>query len=427
MNKKWSDHDVAKIAELRNNGSTWSEVSDAMGATPEQVRNVFRNRAKTAQADPGAGTQKNFKNGMMDALGYSDVEISTPADALEFFGLDPVEWSVATFSCAVRQSGGKDPHNVYTVRGNFKPKVEVQDARDEIKLFVEEAKAAAKKAKKRVAKKPARKKSGKMAMLSLADLHIDKLAIGEVVMDRDATFELQREIAQNAINGLAEKVSRDGVDQIYFVVGHDLFNDDGKINKVPSTTSGTPQQSDLDWQKVYRETRLMLCNMVDQLTEIAPVFVPVIPGNHDFKKVFYLGDAMEIWAEGNKNITVDNSTGLRRYYEYGNTLFGMCHHIKATDANAVMSVEAADMWRSNQGREWLVGHLHQARKTNVRVSDSERQLDGVSVRILPSLSANDEWHSSMCYVGSVPAALGLVYDEQTGLETVHQWNETLQK
>ncbi|MBP48469.1 MAG: hypothetical protein CMH53_11075 [Myxococcales bacterium] len=423
MSKKWSDQDVAKISDLRNSGSTWAEVSDAMGATPEQVRNVFRNRAKTAQAKPETGEmQKNFKNGMMDALGYSDVDISAPADALKFFGLDPREWSVASFSCSVRQAGGKEPRNVYAVRGNFKPKVEVQDTRDEIRELIEEAK---KNVKVRVPKRRAKKKRGKMAIISPADLHIDKLAVGEVVMDRDANFDLQKDLFTRAIHGLAEKVSKEGIDQIQFVVGHDLFNDDGKINKVPSTTSGTPQQSELDWQRVYRETRALMCKMIDELSEIAPVFVPIIPGNHDFKKVFFLGDAIEIWAEGNKNVTVDNSTGLRRYYEYGNTLFGMTHHIKATDANAIMSVEAADQWRSNQGREWLVGHLHQARKTNVKVSDSERQLDGVSVRILPSLSANDEWHSSMGYVGSVPAALGLVYDEKAGLETVHQWNEDL--
>ncbi|MCP4730474.1 MAG: hypothetical protein GY872_10420, partial [Roseibacillus sp.] len=109
-----------------------------MSATPEQVRNVFRNRSKVSKPASKAGeTTKNFKNGAMDALGYAEEEISTPEDALMFFSLDPREWEVVSFGCSVWQSG---ENNLYAIKGSFKPKKEIAEARDEIRDLIEEAK-----------------------------------------------------------------------------------------------------------------------------------------------------------------------------------------------------------------------------------------------------------------------------------------------
>lgn len=374
----------------------------------------------------------------MESLGYSDREIRTETEALEFFGLDPLEWKVKRFECSVHQGpmklrnddGSEEDatRNFYRVKGAFEPKESVMEARDEILALIKEAKKEAPKA--REIKRPKNKRRSKrLAIPSLADIHIDKLAIGRVTGGKDAGFLSQKEIAERALCGIMEKLARDPIDEIWFPIGHDLFNDDFRRDKIPATTRGTPQQSELDWRETYRETRRWLCRMTTSLlAEIAPVKVIIVPGNHDESKCFYLGDCLEVWAENDPNVTVDNSDAFRKYYEWGNCLFGMVHSIRAADANAVMSQEAAHLWRERQYREWLIGHMHQAKNTSIRVRpvDLDRQVDGLFVRTLPALSANDEWHAQNCYVGGIPSGLGLSYDSRTGLECVFPWIEELE-
>tara|TARA_R110000824_G_scaffold160591_1_gene335480 strand:- start:728 stop:2005 length:1278 start_codon:yes stop_codon:yes gene_type:complete len=415
------------ILKLKNEGRTWREIAEALNMQREAVRSIYRNRTKKKKFTDCEGNfssrSKSWQDGFLTATKISDREIETPEDVSRFFGLDPVEWEVSSFSCNFWQQKPGGEGDLYQIKGKFAPKKAVADARDEIRELIDAAKKKSPK-KKLLKRGKVSKRSTRMGLVSIADLHIDKLAIGDVTLGPDQNFELQRDVAEEAIEGLANKISRDNLDEIWFPVGHDLFNDDSRIKKIPTTSNGTPQQSELDWQKVYRETRVFLCRMIDDvLSQVAPVFVPIIPGNHDESKTFMLGDAIEVWSENNKNVTVDNSQGLRRYYEFGNCLFGMTHTIKFTQANAIMSQEAAGLWRPSQHREWLVGHLHQSRTTalNVRPMDLDRQVDGLMIRTLPSLSSADEWHSQNGFIGAVSAGLGLCYDAETGLDASYPW------
>lgn len=433
--RNWTVTEIDTIAQSREDGVTWDKIGEEHGASADQVRSVYRKRQGASGRE---GEYRRFQSGAMDALKFSSKPVRTEADALEFFGLDPGEWACDSFESSVYQTPMKlkDTEgneqavrkNLFRIKGKFTPKKEVTTARSEIRELVDTAKRELKKFPKAV-KLPKRNKSNKstrMGLVSIADLHIDKLAVGDITLGEDQSFERQRAIAERTIMGIAAKLARDPIDKIWFPVGHDLFNDDYRAKKVPSTTAGTPQQSELDWQKTYRETRIFLCRMVTEvLGQIAPVFIPVIPGNHDTAKCFFLGDALEVWSANQKHITVDNSQGLRRYYEWGNCLFGMTHTIKYSQANAIMSQEAAALWKPRQYREWLVGHLHQARNTSlhVRPTDVERQVDGLYVRTLPSLSEADEWHSMMGFMGSVASGLGLAYNSQTGLDGCFPWTE----
>lgn len=439
MADNWTPEEVERLVALKEEGRTWKEIARLLRRSRDSVRHAWRARETVTEEMEKKRSQseefRRYQDRALEALKFSEKEIRTEAEALEFFGLDPREWRVKFFECSVHQSPMKlkqsdgthkaTTQNLYRVKGRFEPKEEVRSARDEIRELLDEA-------RKELRSLPAIKigqrgrEGDRLAILSLADLHIDKLALASVTLDHDQCFEIQRATAERAIRGMAERIARDPVGKIWFPVGHDLFNDDERSNKVPVTTNGTPQQSELDWQRVYRETRVFICRMVvEVLGEIAPVFIPIVPGNHDAAKCFFLGDALEIWAERFDHVEVDNSTALRKYYEHGRCLFGMTHTIRACDANPIMSQEAAHRWKGEQYREWLVGHLHQARNTSLRVRpiDVDRQLDGLFVRTLPSLSRADEWHAQQGYIGAIPAGLALVYDPEIGLEAAFPWME----
>ncbi len=72
----------------------------------------------------------------------------------------------------------------------------------------------------------------------------------------------------------------------------------------------------------------------------------------------------------------------------------------------LMATEMPEMFGATVHREVHVGHLHQLRV---------RELMGVRVRVIPSLSAADSWHSDMQFVGNKRAAEAFVWCPKEGL------------
>ncbi len=50
-----------------------------------------------------------------------------------------------------------------------------------------------------------------------------------------------------------------------------------------------------------------------------------IKGNHDEDKIFYMGVALEIAYENSPKVIIDNTRLQRKYYKYGQNLFGFAH------------------------------------------------------------------------------------------------------
>lgn len=427
---------IARAVSLRADGKKLTDIGAILKVEFggswgfDRVRDILRRHGKrsnlescqkSAEREPLDGDKKaTFSEGACDALGYSNKWITTAADALAFFELSPEDWECVTVTPNVWQSqvAGGERLNLYQIKATFKTRrSDIADARSEIAELVAEAKKSMPRFKRRVTPK-----SNRLAIISLADLHIDKLADPDTCW-HESGFDSMLGVLERAVVGLTERVSREPLDAIWFPLGNDLFNSDKIHDKVQTTAGGTPQHSDLRWREVFRQTRRLVCRLVsDVLGEVAPVFVPVIAGNHDESKCFYLGDVLEVWAEGKPNIKIDNTGAFRKYYAWRNCLFGLTHgdKVKPREANAMMSQEAAHLWKPRQWREFLTGHFHKDALTGFKVSEQEA---GVFWRVLPSLCKADEWHTRMGFIGSIPAGLGLVYEGDGGLSESHTWTD----
>ena len=62
-------------------------------------------------------------------------------------------------------------------------------------------------------------------------------------------------------------------------------------------------------------------------------------------------------------------------------------------------------------REWHLGDKHHKKDLLQRTED----VDGVTIRLLRSLSATDTWHFDKGYVGGVRSAEGFLWDKGDGL------------
>jgi hypothetical protein len=205
-----------------------------------------------------------------------------------------------------------------------------------------------------------------------------------------------------------------GVGRILFVVGNDFFHVDHK----GLTTNGTPMDTDGRWQKAFRAGVQACITVAEEATQIAPVDILVVPGNHDREKAFCLGEVLEARFHQNHYITVDNDPDLTSYYRWGKNLLGFVHgdnHTSDAKRNQLPLQMATDRpvdWSETVWREWHLGHFHSEREDVWKYRTTDHVRD-VAVRILPSLSSTDAWHREQGYA-SVLAAEAHVYHKKRG-------------
>jgi hypothetical protein len=88
-----------------------------------------------------------------------------------------------------------------------------------------------------------------------------------------------------------------------------------------------------------------------------------------------------------------------------------------------MAHEAAAAWAGCPYREVHTGHLHHQAAEWSRPIET---IDGVLVRIAPSLGPADDWHAASGFVGSRRAMELFIYDPAGGLRAMHVAGPRLQ-
>jgi len=250
---------------------------------------------------------------------------------------------------------------------------------------------------------------GKYALeISIPDAHFGKMA-----WDKESGESYDLEIAEerysNAINYILSMVDHSTIDEIIFPIGNDMINIDSRNNE---TFAGTRQDSDSRFFKIIQTVKTILIKTINQLKEIAPVKVIVVSGNHDPESMFMLGEIMDAYFHNDKNVEVNNSPKLRKYYQYGQCGFQYTHgnEEKHETLGLIFATEESKLWADTKYRFCKLGHFHKNKKLNY-VSIDEHQ--GFQVQILPSLSGSDAWHFSKGY-NSMKQAKGFLYDKHQG-------------
>lgn len=302
----------------------------------------------------------------------------------------------------VHDSGEIFVEQLYQVKATFIRKVEVISVQAELANLREEFKRTAPALKP--IKRP-KKQAGNMLELSIPDLHIGKLAWGKETGHGDYDVRIAESLFDQAVNTLIERTQAYKFDEICFVVGNDLLNSD---NLDGNTTAGTPVTNDSRYQKTFKVARLMVTRAIERLREIAPVRVIVVSGNHDKLGAWHLGDSLECYFHKCPDVTVHNEPTARKYYQWGKVMLMWTHgdKAKANRLPLLMATEQPAIFGATAFREIHTGHLHKVHL---------EETNGVRVRILPSLSEADDWHSENGFVGNMRSAEAYVWSLTEGL------------
>jgi hypothetical protein len=240
-----------------------------------------------------------------------------------------------------------------------------------------------------------------MLEVSLMDLHLGKYCWSPETGGRAYEPAETERIFWVALEDLLQKSSACPAEKILFVVGNDFFNVDNANN---TTHAGTEQSEHGNFSENFILGRDLMIKAIDRLTQVAPVHVLIVPGNHDTTRLWYLGSTLQSWYRNTADVKVDHTCTPRKYILYGKNLIGFCHgnlerHEKLP---ILMATERPGEWAASAegSRHWHVGHFH-SKKTKVFVAHED--LQAVQVRVLPSLCPPDAWHASMGYSGKLAA------------------------
>ena len=241
--------------------------------------------------------------------------------------------------------------------------------------------------------------------------------------DKDWNSIYDRKIALKALsdtnNSLISQMAVQGrPDVIYLPVGTDNLHID---NVAQTTTRGTPQagSTDGDWAGSLQEYADTTIAMIEMFSQIAPVEVVVVPGNHDNHTSEMLGVLLKTVYKDSKRTNVHRSHWPRQYFRYGNTCIGIAHGDNISPAklrgslHQFILVEAKEFGVDiNQCTEFVVftGHVHH---------DSFVDLGGVKHFIIPSLSGTDEWHRASGYVGAKKESSLYIIDKKSGRKAIY--------
>jgi hypothetical protein len=334
--------------------------------------------------------------------------VRTLADLVEACEIDTETWEVERWVCNKWEAAGKGDDgkmhvsDLYQVKAWLKRRVAVIAARAEIQSLINDAKLALKFRPATKAAKP--KTTGYMLEVSIPDLHVGKLAWAEET-GGNYDSRIAERLFESALTALIERTSGYTFERILYVCGNDLLHSDSRQG---TTASGTPLDTDSRFQKSFGIARRMTVRAIDRLHELAPVHVALVPGNHDTLSVWHLGDSLECWYRNTPGVTIDNAPTPRKYVHFGAVMLLLTHGDKGRRENypLLMATEQPEMFGQTRHREAHTGHLHQ-----LRVQEHM----GVRVRIAPSLTAPDAWHSEHHFVGNQRAAEAFVWHKDEGL------------
>ncbi len=399
-------------------GESWNKIAEETGfGSGEQLRSSFR-REKRRRENNFKEVNNNYSQSEKSSyrtdgeniwVSYKDDHIPSTQEIAEKYQVNLNEWQIKDFEVTDWNMGRKDIEKdihwengkitdgsyskdsgklnkifLHRINVRFIRKTEEIRTSNTVLEMIEEAKTFAPKYDK--IEYPVFE-DGMLYEIDIFDLHFGRLTWNEE-SGSDYDVKIAKKNFHRTLDELLSHTKNFNIEKILLPVGGDFFNVNSKTNM---TVRGTPQQEDTRYQKTFRLGRQLIVEAIDKCSQIAPVDVLFVKGNHDEEKLFYLGDAIECWYNCNPNVKVDNGAKGRKYYSYGENLIGFTHgsEEKLDKLPITMALEVPELWAKSKFREMHTGDKH---------FKFDTKENGIVVRILRSLAAADAWTYDKAFI-----------------------------
>lgn len=236
--------------------------------------------------------------------------------------------------------------------------------------------------------------------LNIADFHLAKKTLeGETIEDKKEHYvRIVKELISNVISNYT-------IRKIVFPISNDFFHTDNIQNQ---TTNGTPQDVLVEYDVEYEQGFDLLVHTTGFLGSICKKLeVVLIQGNHDRTKSFYLAHALDVFYSNDPCITFQREHSTTKSVVLGCTFIGYHHgNCKIEDLPLLFATgQNSQDFGNATYREVHTGDKHHY---------MAKEIKGVRIQQVPSLSGTDRWHQDNNFVHSIRAGLLFVYHPTKG-------------
>lgn len=238
-------------------------------------------------------------------------------------------------------------------------------------------------------------------VISLADFHLDKL---DVVAE---TIKQKKDLYLKTLNNLISRVyTTFTIDTIVFVIGNDVFQTDTIQG---TTTSGTPVDVAISWNQAYEEVFDLMVSAITELSsKCSELKIVLVQGNHARTKEYYLAHSLQMYFKSDSSIVFDREFDNVKHLKLGDNFFGFHHgNTKIDDLPLVFATNSKSCidFANATSRTIITGDKHYY---------LAKEIKGVRVHQMPSLSGTDRWHKDNNFVNSTRSGLALVFHPVDG-------------
>ncbi len=331
-----------------------------------------------------------------------------PEDRWDCTSLRPNSWVQQTKD--PRFSDGESPAVFLAcqIRGTFTPKTDSELSAREL-LDSLKGRSPIRKARKR---KPL-EDDAYLLEVSIPDLHLG-MRTWEEETGNAYDLDIAADLFLGSIETFIEKSKHMPVEEVLFPIGNDFMHID---NPQLTTTAGTFQAEAESYQRTFSAGRDLLVQAILRLSDVAPVTVLSIPGNHDKHTSICMAHVIDAYFHADENVTVDCTARHQKRHVYGDNLLAFDHgkNIKPVAYAALMAELWPEEFAKARFREWHLGDQH--RKGGVWFSECP-----VTVEFIPSLCGVNSWHAKKGHRSPGRAAYAYLWGRTGGLSDRYQVN-----
>lgn len=232
--------------------------------------------------------------------------------------------------------------------------------------------------------------------ISIADFHLAKQTL-----EKESVVEKQIDFITVVADLLTKVTNNYNINKLVFPIGNDYFHTDNYQNQ---TTNGTPQDVLVDYSVEYEKGFDLLVGAIQLMNlNCNDLEIILVQGNHDRTKSFYLSHALEVFFKNNKKISFKREHSTTKYTILGNTFIGYHHgNCKIEDLPLIFATN------KDSCREFgnaLFREVHTGDKHHYMA----KEIKGVRIQQMPSLSGTDRWHNDNNYINNIRCGLVHLY------------------
>lgn len=236
--------------------------------------------------------------------------------------------------------------------------------------------------------------------ISIADFHLAKKTLEE-----ESISDKKEQFINVLLELLKKSTSIFNINKVVFPISNDFFHTDNYQNQ---TTNGTPQDVLTGYDNEYEQGFDLLVRAISILNHYADeVEVVLVQGNHDRTKSFYVAHALEVYFSNYDGIVFQRFHSTTKVVLLGNTFIGYHHgNCKIEDLPLLFATgKDSELFGNSKYREVHTGDKHHY---------MAKEIKGVRIQQMPSLSGTDRWHLDNNYVNNIRAGIATVYHPTKG-------------